>query len=67
MGDSVRQGLRDTQAARVLGLHVQTLRNMRSRRVGPAYVKMGRAVRYFEEDLLKYLDERRVKPEQMHA
>jgi predicted DNA-binding transcriptional regulator AlpA len=60
----VRQGLKDTDAAKILGLHPQTLRNKRSRGEGPPYVKLGRAVRYFEDDLIAYLDKRKIEPEE---
>ena len=67
MGDLLRRGLRDSEAAQILGLHVQTLRNFRCRGEGPPYVKIGRAVRYFEGDLIAYLDKRKIEPKQMHA
>ncbi len=49
-------------AARILGIAVQTLRNWRHVRRGPAYVKMGRSVRYQLRDIQAYIDERRVDP-----
>jgi hypothetical protein len=43
---------------------VQTLRNMRARREGPPYIKVGRrSVRYRENDLESYLNGRRIDPE----
>ena len=56
--------LNDVQAAEVLGLRPQTLRNMRCRGEGPAYVKLGRAVRYALEDLHAYTEARKIRPEQ---
>ncbi len=41
----------DIEAARILGLAPQTLRNMRCQRRGPNYLKFGRAIRYQIEDL----------------
>ena len=38
--------LRETEAAKKLGVAVQTLRNWRHVRRGPAYIKFGRNVRY---------------------
>lgn len=52
------------KAAQILGLRVQTLRNWRHLRKGPAYIKVGgRAVRYRLDDLTIWLDRRRVDPE----
>ena len=36
----------DREAAKFLGNKVQTLRNWRHLRRGPAYIKLGRSVRY---------------------
>ncbi|MFL0560563.1 helix-turn-helix transcriptional regulator [Sphingomonas sp. 179-I 2A4 NHS] len=41
----------DVTAGPMLGLSPATLRNMRVKGDGPPFVKMGRAVRYREEDL----------------
>ena len=54
--------LTDVQAADYLGLRPQTLRNWRGMDRGPAYVKVGRAVRYSFGDLIAYMEERRVQP-----
>jgi len=63
MHNTMSRGLKDTEAAKLLGLHPQTLRNMRCRGVGPIYHKLGRAVRYLEKDLLSYLEKRRIQTE----
>jgi len=54
-------------AAVILGVAVQTLRNWRHLRRGPAYIKLspgnrGR-VAYLVGDLKAYIDERRIDPE----
>ena len=52
--------------AQFLGVAVITLKMWRTRRVwqGPPFVKVGkRTVRYQREDLLQYLEGRRVVPE----
>ena len=54
------RSLNDIQAAAFLGLHHQTLRNWRTQSKGPAYVKLGRAVRYRLYDLRDYMTENRV-------
>lgn len=55
--------LNDVQAAQLLGLSPQTLRNWRTQRKGPPYVKLGRAIRYHLEDLRDYIASRRIVPE----
>jgi len=53
----------DTEAAPILGLSVQTLRNWRCINVGPRYVRIGdRTIRYDVGDLERYIAERRVIP-----
>jgi len=61
MENTLSRGLKDTEAAELLGLHPQTLRNMRCRGEGPAYHKLGRAVRYLEKDLSAYLEKRKIQ------
>jgi hypothetical protein len=53
----------DRKAADIMNTKVQTLRNWRHLRKGPPYVKMGRSVRYFVEDLLDYMKAHRIDPE----
>ena len=59
--------LDDEQAANMLGVAVQTLRNWRHQRRGPAYVKLSEGprgpVRYLIEDLVAYQNSRRIVPE----
>ena len=54
--------LREGETAKVLGVAVQTLRNWRHLRKGPPYIKLGRAIRYRDEDLLAFLERHRVTP-----
>lgn len=51
---SAPQLLRPTEAARALGLHPQTLANLRHFGDGPPFVKIGSAVRYDAEALRTY-------------
>jgi excisionase family DNA binding protein len=44
------------QAAEYLTLNVNTLNAWRSQGKGPAYIHVGRSVRYSREDLDKYLN-----------
>jgi hypothetical protein len=53
----------DREAAKFLGNKVQTLRNWRCQRRGPAYIKLGRSVRYRIEDLQEYILRSRIVPE----
>lgn len=52
----------EKQAAELLGCSVATLRKWRLLGTGPAYVKVGRLVRYREADLMAYLDAHCVQP-----
>ncbi len=58
----MNQSLNEKQAAKLLGVAVQTLRNWRHHRTGPSYIKMGRSVRYQIMDLQDYIDQRRIDP-----
>ena len=58
----MNQSINEKQAAKFLGVAVQTLRNWRHHRTGPAYIKMGRSVRYQIDDLQSYIDKRRIDP-----
>ena len=53
----------EKKAALALGLAVQTLRNMRHQQRGPAYLKIGRSVRYDLRDIEIYLQKRKIDPE----
>ena len=48
-------------AAEVLGMRPQTLHEWRTRRVGPPYRKLGRAVRYLYKEIIEYRDAQRVE------
>jgi hypothetical protein len=54
---------KEQEAAEMLGCSVAALRKWRLLgNSGPAYVKVGRLVRYAEGDLQAYLDAHRVQP-----
>lgn len=57
----------EKQAAQILSCSVAALRKWRLLRKGPAYVKIGRLVRYLHADLMAYLDANRVQPGQREA
>ena len=50
----------EKQVAELTGIAVQTLRNWRFQRTGPCYSKIGRAVRYRLDDVVRFMEERRV-------
>ena len=54
--------INEKQAAETLGCTVSAMRKWRLLEKGPAYCRVGRLVRYREEDLLAYLDANRVEP-----
>ncbi|MGQ9688325.1 MAG: helix-turn-helix domain-containing protein [Desulfobaccales bacterium] len=53
----------DIEAAKLLGVSPQTLRNWRFLGKGPAYTKRGRMIRYRVQDLLDFMSAGRVDPE----
>jgi hypothetical protein len=61
--DSLPKVINEYEAAKFLSKSVQSLRNERHRRVGCPYIKMGRSVRYRVNDLLDYIEKRRIDPQ----
>ena len=59
------QPLNEAQAAARLGLKVATLRAWRNQGRGPAYVRLGRAIRYLTTDLDEFLNFNRHNPRSM--
>ncbi len=57
--------IREKEAAKKMGVAVQTLRNWRHLRKGPAYIKLGRSVRYRAEDLLDFIEKHKIDPEKL--
>jgi len=51
------------EAAEILRLQKQTLAWWRTENRGPAFVKVGFAIRYRESDLHEWLDRQTVRPE----
>jgi excisionase family DNA binding protein len=58
------QPLTESQAAARLGLKVATLRAWRHKGKGPAYVRLGRAVRYLMTDVDDFIQSNRQIPRQ---
>lgn len=55
--------LTEVQAADLLCLSIRTLQAWRTKRVGPAFVRAGRAIRYRRRDLASWTDANTVPPE----
>lgn len=53
--------LNDKQVAEITGRGLQTLRNDRHRGQGIPYSKYGRLVRYSQEDVIAYLESRKIE------
>jgi hypothetical protein len=53
----------DVEAAKILSMSPQSLRNYRHLGKGPAYSKKGRMVRYQIADLLDFMNSGRIDPE----
>ena len=58
------QPMTESEAASRLGLKVATLRAWRHQGRGPAYVRLGRAVRYLSVDIDEFLNSNRHNPRQ---
>jgi excisionase family DNA binding protein len=56
------RALSENEAAQQLGLSVATLRAWRLRRAGPPFVRFGRAVRYLQSELDKFVKKHTVEP-----
>jgi hypothetical protein len=52
--------LNEKEVSEIIGCNIQTLRNRRYRRVGISYTKDGSNVRYFGQDVLDYMESRKV-------
>jgi len=53
----------EKEVSKIMGIAVQTLRNWRFQGAGPTYSKVGRAVRYCLDDVIRFMEERRIKVE----
>ena len=54
--NSEKRLLTETQVEEVYGLQVRTLQQWRIRGFGPAFVKVGRSVRYRPADLERFIE-----------
>ena len=57
------RALNETETAKMMGFAVQTLRNWRSLRKGPPYMKLKRSVRYDLKEVMEYMKRHTIHPE----
>jgi helix-turn-helix protein len=53
--------LTEVAAAKFLNVSTRTLQSWRGKDRGPAYIKVGRAIRYRSDDLLTYVESNTVR------
>jgi len=54
--------LKEKEVSKLTGIALQTLRNNRMLNKGFPYVRIGRSVRYYLPDVIKYMESRKVTP-----
>ena len=54
--------LNEKQVANLMSFSIFTLRNWRTQGKGPAYTKTSRAVRYSADDVIRFMEDRKVNP-----
>ena len=52
--------INEKEVANITGIAVQTLRNWRFQQTGPPYCKLGRMVRYSVDDLVRFMEEKKI-------
>ncbi|MBM4274352.1 MAG: helix-turn-helix domain-containing protein [Deltaproteobacteria bacterium] len=59
--EKVQRFVGEKEVSKITGRAVQTLRNDRAKRQGIPYSKLGRLVRYSLEDVLAYMEARKIR------
>ena len=59
--DSEKRYLKETEVAEITGRALSTLRNDRSCRRGIPYIKIGRSVRYNNQDVIGFMEAHKVQ------
>ena len=59
-----QQYLTEKQTAKLTGRALSTLRNERSKGIGLPYYKIGRSVRYSENDIVEWMETKKIVPRQ---
>ncbi len=57
--------INEKEVSRITARAVQTLRNDRFKRVGIPYCKIGRSIRYNREDVISFMESRKVNPNEI--
>ena len=55
--------INEKQTSKITGMALQTLRNWRFKGVGPPYSKVGRAVRYRLDEIVAFMERKKVSVE----
>lgn len=58
--------LNEKEVSRFTGRALSTLRNERFNRKGIPYIKIGRSVRYNSEDVVTFMENRKIETESMY-
>jgi predicted DNA-binding transcriptional regulator AlpA len=53
----------EKEVSQIMGIAVQTLRNWRFKRVGPPYVKVSKAVRYRVDEVIDFMERKKINVE----
>lgn len=59
-----KQYLKEREVSQITGLALPTLRNDRSTARRIPYIKIGRAVRYSLEDVIAFMEDHKIRPNQ---
>ena len=59
----IQEYLTDRQVAEVTGRSLSSIRNDRHLHKGFSYVKIGKSIRYKKEDVINYMESRKITPE----
>ena len=59
----MKRYVNEVEISHITGLAIQTIRNMRCQRRGFPYIKLGRSVRYDPDEVVTYMEERKITPE----
>ena len=52
--------INETEVSQMTGIALSTLRNQRFQGAGMPYCKLGRSVRYSSEDVVNYMEQRKI-------
>jgi predicted DNA-binding transcriptional regulator AlpA len=63
MRETQQRYIDEKEVARITGRGLQTRRNDRHRGRGLPYIKMGRSVRYSLEDVIRFMESRKIATE----